>query len=398
MIDINGEHGSARIFAENPDEETLKQLNELVNLPIARDANIRIMPDAHAGYGVPIGTTMKITDKVVPYFIGVDIGCGMLVQKLEEKELDFEKLDKSIHKHVPAGFNVNNKPHRYADIVDISRLKCWNHIDNHNKHRLSVGSLGGGNHFIEIDKDENGDLYLVIHSGSRNLGKQIADYYQNKAYESIKLARDDEKLAAVSFLRSLGRKKEIPETLESMKPLFDITKFNAYLTGELMSDYLHDMEIAQRFASNNRYAIADTIECGMRFNVVDDFETIHNYIEMDTMMLRKGAVRAECGEKLIVPMNMSYGSLICIGKGNPEWNNSANHGAGRTSSRKQAKKDISLEQYKESMSGIYTTSVCSDTIDEAPMAYKDADSIINLMKDTVEIISIIKPVYNFKSK
>jgi tRNA-splicing ligase RtcB (3'-phosphate/5'-hydroxy nucleic acid ligase) len=367
MIEINGEYGSARIFADNTDEETLKQLNELVNLPIARDANIRIMPDVHAGYGVPIGTTMKITDKVVPYFIGVDIGCGMLVQKLEEKELDFEKLDKSIHKHVPAGFNVNNKPHRYADIVDITRLKCWNHIDNHNKHRLSVGSLGGGNHFIEVDKDENGDLYLVIHSGSRNLGKQIADYYQNKAHES-------------------------------MKPLFDITKFNAYLTGELMSDYLHDMEIAQRFASNNRYAIADTIGCGMRFNVIDDFETIHNYIEMDTMTLRKGAVRAGLGEKLIVPMNMSYGSLICIGKGNPEWNNSANHGAGRTSSRKQAKKDISLEQYKESMSGIYTTSVCNDTIDEAPMAYKDADSIMNLMKDTVEIISIIKPVYNFKSK
>jgi len=371
VIEINGKYGSAKIFTNNIDEKVSNQINQMLGSPVAINANMRIMPDVHFGAGCVIGTTMKIVDKVVPNFVGVDIGCGVLVQKIGRTDIDLERLDKVVRKNIPSGFEIRNREHPLASCVNLDDLICKDGLKKFNRFSLGIGTLGGGNHFIEIASDENGDNYLIIHTGSRNLGKQVADHYQNLAYRDIVERRD-------SYVAS-------------------IEKTMAYCEGQLMQDYLHDMIICQKYASINRMAIASTIGIGMRWSVVNEFETVHNYIDMDSMILRKGAVSAKSGESLIIPMNMMNGSLLCVGKGNPEWNYSAPHGAGRIMSRTVARKTISIDDFKNSMNGIFTTCVNNDTIDEAPMAYKPMQEIIDNIGDTVNIIGIIKPIYNFKA-
>jgi tRNA-splicing ligase RtcB len=300
-----------------------------------------------------------------------------------------------MHNIVPSGFAINTKPHRFANQIDITQLKCYSELKNPHKLILGIGSLGSGNHYCEVNKDDAGQLFLVIHTGSRNLGKQIADYYQQKAYEELKnntITKDE----IIAQLCHLGREQDIERTLKSVD-IPKIDKAMAYCEGELMQDYLHDMEIAQEYASLNRKAIADIIQCGMRWKVLGEFETIHNYIDMETMILRKGAVRAEKGEILIVPMNMRDGSLICLGKGNEDWNSSAPHGAGRLMSRKKAKETFGMDEFRNAMKDVFTTCVSKDTLDESPMSYKPMQEIIDNIGDTVDIVNIIKPIYNFKA-
>lgn len=378
-MDIQGKHNTAKVFTENIEEQAIIQIKELLDKEFTKDLKIRIMPDAHAGAGCVIGTTMTIKDKIVPNLVGVDIGCGVQVVKIEEKDIDFDKLDKVIRQEIPSGFNVRNTPHPYVEHVWINKLKCLEQI-NLGRSQLSIGTLGGGNHFLEVDKNDEGELYLVVHSGSRHLGKQMADYYQKLAGST---------LTGIP----IEQKKSIKKKLEEMGIPKDLT----YLEGENLEDYLFDMKIVQQYAILNRMAIIDTIVEKMGFKVIDRFESIHNYIDLDNMILRKGAVSAKFGQRLIIPINMRDGSLICVGKGNPDWNYSAPHGAGRVMGRKQAKKTLSLNDYKQTMAGIYTTSVNEDTIDEAPMAYKPIGEIEKNIQDTVEILERIYPIYNFKA-
>jgi len=394
MIEITGKHGSAKIFTNNIEEQAISQLYKILNSEVAIGANLRIMPDCHAGAGCVIGTTMKITDKVIPNFVGVDISCGVLVQQIKDTHIELEKLDKVIHRNVPSGFAINNKPHRWANDCRIGELKCKDFV-NLKRAYLSISSLGGGNHFISIEKDDNNCHYLIIHTGSRNMGKQIAECYQQAAYDLMTSKREisDE---LIKKLKKEGREKDIKTELSKIQ-IIQVEKSMAYCSGQLMDDYLHDMAIAQEYASLNRKAIADTIQCGMRWKVEDEFETLHNYIEMDTMILRKGAVSAKKGERLIIPINMQAGSIIATGKGNEDYNYSAPHGAGRLMSRKGAKESLSMDDFRESMKGIYTTCVMKDTLDESPMAYKPMQEIIDNIGDTVDIVKIVKPVYNFKA-
>jgi len=395
MIEIQGKYDSAKIFTDNVESEAISQIYKILNSVVAKDSHIRVMPDVHAGAGCVIGTTMKITDKVIPYFIGVDIGCGMLVQKLDVKNVDFEKLDKIIHKYVPSGFNVNHKPHRFTTQIDLTQLKCYPYLKNTDKLVLGLGSLGGGNHFLELNRDDEENVYLVIHTGSRNLGKQIAEYYQNEAYKSLSDVGSKKK-ELIAKLKAEGRTKDINVELAKIKPV-EVEKALAYCEGKLMEDYLYDMRIAQEYARLNRKAIADTIQCGMKWNILEEFETVHNYIDLDAMILRKGAVSAKKGEMLIIPMNMSWGGVIAVGKGNPDWNESCAHGSGRKMSRKKAKESVSMDDYRNSMNGVYTTCVDKSTIDESPMAYKDPEEVLENLKDTIEVVNRLIPVYNFKA-
>jgi tRNA-splicing ligase RtcB len=367
MIEIKGKYNTAKVFADNLEGEAYSQILELCSQEFTKDSIIRIMPDAHAGAGCTIGTTMTITDKIVPNLVGVDIGCGMETLKLKQ-EINLEKLDKIIYAHIPAGFDIRKKRHRYADNIDLASLACKKHV-NLERAVLSVGTLGGGNHFIEVNRDKDGALYLVVHSGSRHLGKQVAEYYQERGYRELMAAGNPSKIS-----RQL-----------------------AYVQGKSYEDYLHDMKIVQQYAVYNRKAIVDEIVTRMGFEVAEQFTTIHNYIDLDSMILRKGAISARKGERVLIPINMRDGSLICIGKGNKDWNYSAPHGAGRVMSRRKAKATISLEEFKESMKGIYTTTVNKSTLDECALAYKPMDEIIDNIQDTVEIVDIIKPVYNFKA-
>jgi len=322
------------------------------------------MPDVHFGAGCTIGTTMTLTDKVVPNIVGVDIGCGMEVARLKNAEkIDCARLDKIIRREIPSAFDVRKKPHPYAAEARIEKLRCAKAVNLERAH-LSVGTLGGGNHFIEVNRCDEGELYVVIHSGSRNMGLQIAEHYQKMAVKNSREA--------------------VPKAL-------------AYVEKQAFEDYLHDMAIAQRFATLNRKAMMQQLLEGMEMTAAEQFTTIHNYIDMNGMILRKGAVSARKGEKLLIPMNMRDGSLICVGKGNPEWNFSAPHGAGRLMSRTAAKKRISMEDYRESMKGIFSTTVERNTLDEAPMAYKPTESIIAQMGEAVTIERRISTVYNFKA-
>jgi len=368
MIEVKGKYNTAKVFTDNLESEAMAQIMELCDKEFVKDSIIRIMPDSHAGAGCTIGTTMTISDKIVPNLVGVDIGCGMETIKLKQKKIDFEKLDKVIYDHIPSGFNIRKKQHKYTENVDIDSLVCKNHVDLE-RARLSIGTLGGGNHFIEVNKDSNGTLYLVVHSGSRHLGKQTAEYYQKLAYQEL-------------TAKNSG---------------MVISKQLAYVHGKSYNDYLHDMKIIQQYAVYNRKAIVDEIINRMGFDIEDQFTTIHNYIDLDGMILRKGAISARKGERVLIPINMRDGSLICIGKGNKDWNYSAPHGAGRIMSRRQAKKTISIEEFKKTMEGIYTTTVSRDTLDECALAYKPMDEIIDNIRNTVEIVDIIKPVYNFKA-
>ena len=381
------------IYAETFEYEAYDQLKELCNFEAYLDSKIRIMPDAHAGKGCVVGTTMTISNKVTPNLVGVDIGCGMLTVELKDSIIDFSKLDKVISNKIPSGFSVHD---RAKSSFDFSNLRCSNHVDL-KRALLSIGSLGGGNHFIEVDYSEKTHkYYLVIHSGSRKLGGDICKYYQDLAFQKVnEMKKVKEEL--IKKLKSEGREKEIDSQLKLIiKP--SANKDLAFLSGSDFDDYLNDMALVQKFAVLNRKTMADIIIKEMGFNESERFETIHNYIDFKRMILRKGAVSAEYGEKLLIPINMRDGSLICVGKGNEDWNFSAPHGAGRLMSRSKAKELINLEEYKLSMNGIYSTSVCQSTLDEAPQAYKPREEIVQAIEPTVDIIDIIKPEYNFKSK
>ncbi len=391
MIEIKGKYNSAKVFTNNLEQRAAGQILELCNQEYSKDSKIRIMPDTHAGAGCTIGTTMTIKDKIVPNLVGVDIGCGMFVSVLGKTEINFKRLDEVIRSCVPSGFDVRENPHEYNAFVDIHSLRCKEHVDL-KRASLSIGTLGGGNHFIEMNVDDDKNVYLVVHSGSRYLGKQIAEYYQNRATKEIVKKSNDE---IISVLKCQGRERDIQKEIEKSRT--DINDSLAYVQGQTFDDYNHDMMIAQLFAEFNRKAIAEVIIRKMKFNVIDSFTTIHNYIDMDEMILRKGAISAKEGERVIIPINMRDGSIIATGKGNIDWNQSAPHGAGRLMSRKQARLNLSLEEFKKSMDGIYTTSLSMDTLDEAPFAYKPIEEIITNIQDTVEIHTIIKPIYNFKA-
>lgn len=365
MITLNGKYNTAKIFTDVIESSAEGQIQKLLDMKFISDSKIRIMPDVHAGAGCTIGTTMTITDKVIPNLVGVDIGCGMLTVKLKDKRIDLPKLDSFIHNNIPAGMYIRQNPHKYLDKTRIDELYCQKHVDM-NRGMLSLGTLGGGNHFIEIDKDDDGNLYLIIHTGSCHIGLQTAKYYQDAAF------------------KAMDSQDEIPYEL-------------AYCERELLTKYLHDMEIMQDFADWNRHAIADTIIKGCKLKVDSQFTTIHNYIDLKHMILRKGAVSAQLDETLLIPINMRDGALICRGLGNPDWNYSAPHGSGRVMSRSEVKNNVTLNAYKATMKGIFSTTINSGTLDEYPMAYKGIDEIVSNITPTAEIITRIKPIYNFKS-
>lgn len=395
MIEIQGQYNTAKVFTDIIDNVAKEQIKTLCNQAFAENSQIRIMPDVHAGIGCTIGTTMTIKDKIVPNLVGVDIGCGMSVYTLKEKDIDLQKLDKFIHSNIPAGMAVRKTQHEYIKNIDLDNLRC---IAKINKERAvySLGSLGGGNHFIELDKDDEDIIYLVVHSGSRYLGKQVAEYYQNAAVKRLSDNSNSQQKEIIAKLKKEGRSSEIQKILKEQIVL-NIPKSLAYVEHELFADYIHDMTIVQKYAVYNRMAMAESIIKAMDLHIADSFTTIHNYIDTDAMILRKGSVSAQKGERLIIPINMKEGSLICIGKGNPDWNFSAPHGAGRLYSRIQAKQTFNVEEFKNAMQGIYTTSINQDTLDECPMAYKNMDDIVKNITPTAEIIKIIKPIYNFKA-
>lgn len=356
------------------------------------------MPDIHAGTGCTIGTTMTITDKIVPNLVGVDIGCGMETVRIKEKHIEPQKLDKLIYEKIPSGFNIREKAHRYAKEVELEELYCFKEI-NPLRAEKSLGTLGGGNHFIEADKDEEGNIYIVVHSGSRHLGLEVANYYQNEGYNALNGSSKQDIEQLIAELKAQGKEKSIQKSITALKNTkrTNVPKQLAYVEGELFDRYIHDMKIVQKYAELNRQAMTDEIIKGMKLHVEEQFTTVHNYIDTKAMILRKGAVSAENGEKLLIPINMRDGSLICIGKGNEEWNRSAPHGAGRLMSRSSAKESFTVSEFKKQMEGIYTTSVNKDTLDECPMAYKGMNDIIDNIRDTVDIHKIIKPIYNFKA-
>ena len=394
MLELNGKYNKAKVFTNNIESMAISQIIDLCNQRFAKDSKIRIMPDVHAGAGCTIGTTMTITDKVVPYLVGVDIGCGMLCVKIADKEIDFEKLDKLIRQNIPHGFSIHKKSRVDEAVLHLQDLNCYTNI-NSDRALKSVGTLGGGNHFIEIDKDEEGNFYLVIHTGSRNLGKQIAEHYQKLAAKKL---NDNRKIKEelINKLKIEGKEKEIQKELKELQ-IKKVPEHFAYVEGQDLEDYLKDIEIAQSYATINRIEIASIIINGMGWKTCGSFTTIHNYIDTKERILRKGAISANLGERVLIPMNMKDGSIIAVGRGNEDWNCSAPHGAGRIMSRRQAKEKVDLEEFKISMKDIYSTSVNKNTIDEAPMVYKPMEEIIKNINETVVIEKIIKPVYNFKS-
>ena len=398
MIEVSGKYNSAKIFTDVVDQASIAQVILLCSQEFAQGSCIRMMPDIHAGAGCTVGTTMTIRDKVVPNLVGVDIGCGMETVRLRERHLELQQLDKYIRQRIPSGFSIRDKAHRYMEKVDLSALRCYKSVDPLRAEK-SLGTLGGGNHFIEVDRDEDGDLYLVIHSGSRHLGLEVANFYQNEAYQRLNGSSRADAEALVAQLKAEGRDKEIQKALKALKGTkrTSVPKPLAYAQGELFDDYIHDMAIVQQFAALSRQAMVDELLRGLKLHAQDSFTTIHNYIDMEAMVLRKGAVSAKEGERLLIPINMRDGSLICVGKGNPDWNRSAPHGAGRLMSRADAKHSFTVSQFKKEMDGIYTTSVGKSTLDECPMAYKTMSDIVDNIGETARIEKIIRPVYNFKA-
>lgn len=394
MIIIQGKYNTARVFTKNIEETAKNQVQEMLNQEFVKDEQVRIMPDVHAGKGSTIGTTMTITNgKVVPNLVGVDIGCGISVYEIEKTDnFDWNKLDNVINEYVPSGRNVRNSiPESIIQNFDSLSFP----LQNENRVQLSQGTLGGGNHFIEISKSAN-RYFLLIHSGSRNLGVQVAKHHQDKAIAYHKSNVFDRK-ELINELKLQGREKEIGSELAKIKPVvFD--KELAYLEGDLLSDYLNDMRLAQNFAIHNRSFMAQMIFNKMGWKIKDSFDSIHNYIDIENKILRKGATDAREGLRLVIPLNMRDGAIIAKGKGNPEWNYSAPHGAGRVMSRTKAKELVKLDDFRDSMEGVYSNSVVEATLDESPFAYKKAQEIIDNIHDTVEILDVIKPVYNFKAK
>lgn len=398
MIELKGKYNEAKIFTDTADDASIAQVILLLNQEFAAGSQIRLMPDIHAGAGCTIGTTMTITDKVVPNLVGVDIGCGIEVVRLWEKHIELQKLDELIYAKIPSGFSIREDIHRYYEKCRLGELYCKN-VVNMNRAEKSLGTLGGGNHFIEADKDEDGNIYLVVHSGSRHLGLEVANHYQEEGYRMLNGSSKADQEKLIKDLKSQGREKEIQKSVRALKNTVrtHIPKQLAYVSGELFGQYIHDMKIVQEFAMYNRQAMMDELVKGMGIHVAEQFTTIHNYIDTDAMILRKGAVSAKKGEKLIIPINMRDGSLICIGKGNNDWNQSAPHGAGRLMSRSKAKALFTVNEFEHQMEGIYTTSVNQDTLDECPMAYKNMTDIVENIVDTAEIYKVIQPIYNFKA-
>lgn len=392
-----------KIFTENIEETAKEQIDLLLEQEPFKNSKIRIMPDVHAGKGCVIGFTGDLGNKVIPNIVGVDIGCGMLCVNLGKDNFDLEKLDNVIKQNIPSGMNVHNEPVQY---YDFTKLYCYKELKNKNGWlEKSLGSLGGGNHFIEIDKDEDNNKYLVIHTGSRNLGKQVAELYQEKAikYCSFEKEMKEEKSRIIKEYKEQGKTNEIQKTLQDINKKYQgktkLPKDLCYLEGKDREDYLHDMRLCQEFAVLNREWIAGEIisKMGLALFVEDSFQCIHNYINFEDNIIRKGSISARKGEKVIIPMNMRDGCIIGIGKGNEDWNYSAPHGAGRVMSRMKAKNELNMLDYKNSMDGIYSTSINENTIDEAPMVYKPMEEILENIKDTVEVTKIIKPIYNFKA-
>lgn len=398
MVTIQGQYNTAICYTNELEGAALEQIQAVCNQSEFTDCKIRIMPDVHAGKGCTIGTTMTIRDKIVPGMVGVDIGCGMETVELEEHEIDFEKLDALIRKEIPFGREIRDIPHPLNSEIDLTQLRCAGQV-NLDRAMHSIGSLGGGNHFIEVDRAEDGRLFLVIHSGSRHLGTEVADYYQNEGRRALWGGAKHQIQETIAKLKAEGRFREIQKTITALKKEheLDIPKDLAYVEGKLFDDYIYDMKLTQQFAVLNRKAMADVILEGMGLHAMDIFTTIHNYIDTEAMILRKGSVSAKAGEKLLIPINMRDGSLICIGKGNKEWNCSAPHGAGRLMSRRAALSTLSMEEFQKEMKGIYTTCVVPDTLDESPMAYKSLDDIVSQIGPTAEIVERIRPVYNFKA-
>ena len=389
-----------KIFTDNVEPKALDQIYTLVKQPAFADCKVRIMPDVHAGAGCVIGFTADLGDKVIPNIVGVDIGCGMFTCELGKIDIDFERLDALIRERVPSGQNANNRI--VKECPELDSLVCLDALKDIQWIRQSMGTLGGGNHFIEVDADGEGNKYLVIHTGSRNLGKQVAENYQNVAIEKMlgKGKLNEATKALIAELKAQGKQAEIEESVKQLRKQFipdeHIPKELCYLMGEDRENYLHDMRICQNFAHKNRLTIAQTICDGMGWKW-SGFETIHNYIDHANNIVRKGAISAKNGERVLIPINMRDGCIIGIGKGNDDWNCSAPHGAGRIMSRAEAKKTVTLEEYEQSMQGIFTTSVNPSTIDESPMAYKTMDEILKFIEPTVKVERIIKPVYNFKA-
>jgi len=391
-----------KIFTDNIDEKAVTQIDLLLEQEAFKESKVRIMPDVHAGKGCVIGFTGNLGNKVIPNIVGVDIGCGMFCANLGRIEIDYKLLDEFINNNIPSGMNVNET--KIADF-DLKQLYCYDKLKNYQWVENSVGSLGGGNHFIEIDESEDGEKYLVIHSGSRNLGSQVAAYYQDLADQICNhdlIDYQNKRNEVLTTYKQLGREKEIQTTLIALKKEFEQSKNRvpyelAYLEGKYREAYLHDMKLCQGFAILNRYTMATTIANYMGWSILDHFESVHNYISFEDNIVRKGAISAKKGEKVIIPINMRDGCIIGVGKGNEDWNNSAPHGAGRVMSRAQAMKTINLEEYKKSMENIYSTSVTEETKDEAPFVYKSIEEILKYIVPTVEVIKIIKPVYNFKA-
>ena len=406
MLELKGKCNIAKVFTDNIDAETISQIINLCNQKSMENTKIRIMPDCHAGVGCTIGTTMTVVDKVIPNLVGVDIGCGMLAVKLNETNIDFEKLDQMIKMKVPSGMSILKVPMLHdAFYKFLDDIKAPIDVE---KAKHSIGTLGGGNHFIEVDKDTDGNFWLVIHTGSRHLGLEVAGYYQNLAYEDCKeLYVGSYKVRSEELIKKLKaekRQNEIENALKSLKKQMEqevqgikIPKDLAYLSGQHMEDYLHDIAIVQEMAAMNRHLICKSIFEEMKWEMIESFETIHNYIDVEHRILRKGSVSAQKEERLIIPINMRDGVLFCKGKGNEDWNYSAPHGAGRIMSRGKAKELISMEEFKASMKDVFTTSVCQATLDEAPQAYKPMQEIIDNIHETVEVLDIWKPVYNFKA-
>ncbi len=400
MIEIKGKVNNARCYAAVIESEAIEQIRRMCDYEFTRGAQIRIMPDVHAGKGCTIGTTMTITDKVVPNIVGVDIGCGMYTAELGNIDIDFAKADEAAH-FIPSGMNVwEGRKERF----DLTALRCYRELRDSRRLERSLGTLGGGNHFIEIDVSADGTKYLIIHSGSRNLGKQVAEYYQKLAVE-LHCGKEElfrKKIEIIRTYKETGRKTEIQKALRQLEEEWqdkepDLPPDLCYLYGKYLEDYLHDVEICQEFARKSREKMAEIMLSYMNLTAVSAFHTIHNYIDTKEMILRKGAIAAHQDELLLIPINMRDGSVLAKGKGNPEWNFSAPHGAGRLMSRSRAKEMLDLEAYKKSMEGIYTTSVGENTLDEAPMAYKSLSDIIDVIRDAVDIIEVLKPIYNFKA-
>ena len=398
MITIQGQYNTAICYTNELEGAAREQIQAVCDRPEFAGCKIRIMPDVHAGKGCTIGTTMTIQDKIVPGMVGVDIGCGMETVELAEREIDFAKLDALIRERIPYGREIRDIPHPLNSEIDLTQLRCADQV-NLDRAVHSIGSLGGGNHFIEVDQAGGGRLFLVIHSGSRHLGTEVADYYQNEGRRALWGGARHQIQETIAQLKAEGRFQEIQKTITALKKehVLDIPKDLAYVEGKLFEDYIHDMRIVQRFAVLNRKAMMDVILSGMGFTKADEFTTIHNYIDTDAMVLRKGSVSAKKGEKLLIPINMRDGSLICVGKGNEDWNCSAPHGAGRLMSRADAKQSFTVSEFRKQMADVFTTSVNKSTLDECPMAYKGMQDILDNIGPTAEVVKIIRPIYNFKA-